>query len=330
MKVLVTGGLGFIGSNFIKYLLTDSEVNEDIDLINVDKISYAGEGKNIEHMKISQHKNYKLVIADICDKEIIDKIIFLENPDVIFNFAAESHVDRSIADSDSFEKTNFLGASNLFKSAMKNNIKKFVQISTDEVYGSIANGSFNEESNLNPSSPYSATKAAADMNALAYFKTHKFPVIITRSANNYGPYQFPEKLLPLFITNLIDFKKVPLMWSDENPGLNVRDWLHVRDNCRAIWFISQKGEVGNVYNIPGENEKTNIHMTKLLLKNFNLGEEMIEKVQHRKAHDFRYSVLGEKLKKLGFRYSNIDLEKEVKYLVDWYKENQNWWRPLKK
>jgi len=330
MKVLITGGCGFIGSNFIKYLLTDSEVNENINLVNIDKISYAGEGKNIEHMDLSQNKNYKFFLADICDKEIIDRIIVMEKPDVIFNFAAESHVDRSIADSDSFEKSNFLGASNLFKSAMKNNVKKFVQISTDEVYGSIENGSFSEESNLNPSSPYSATKAAADINALAYFKTHKFPVVITRSANNYGPYQFPEKLLPLFITNLIDFKRVPLMWSDENPGLNVRDWLHVRDNCRAIWFVSQKGEIGNVYNIPGENEKTNIHMTKSLLKNFNLGEEMIEKVQHRKAHDFRYSVSGEKLKKLGFRYSNIDLEKEVKSLVDWYKENQNWWRPLKR
>ena len=330
MKVLITGGCGFIGSNFIKYLLTDSEVNENIDLVNIDKISYAGEGKNIEHMNLSWHRNYKFIKADICDTHFMDWIISENKPDIIFNFAAESHVDRSIADSDSFEKSNFLGASNLFKSAMKNNVKKFVQISTDEVYGSIENGSFSEESNLNPSSPYSATKAAADINALAYFKTHKFPVVITRSANNYGPYQFPEKLLPLFITNLIDFKRVPLMWSDENPGLNVRDWLHVRDNCRAIWFVSQKGEIGNVYNIPGENEKTNIHMTKSLLKNFNLGEEMIEKVQHRKAHDFRYSVSGEKLKKLGFRYSNIDLEKEVKSLVDWYKENQNWWRPLKR
>ncbi len=330
MKVLITGGCGFIGSNFIEYLLADPEVNENIDLVNIDKINYAGEGKNVEHMNLSKHKNYKFAIADICDKDIMDKILFREKPDVIFNFAAESHVDRSITDSDSFEKTNFLGASNLFKSAMKNNIKKFVQISTDEVYGSIENGSFSEESNLNPSSPYSATKAAADMNALAYYKTHKFPVIITRSANNYGPYQFPEKILPLFITNLIDFKRVPLMWTDENQGLNVRDWLHVKDNCRAIWFVSQKGDIGNVYNIPGENERTNIHMTKLLLKNFNLGEEMIEKVPHRKAHDFRYSISGEKLKKLGFRYSNINLENEVKNLVDWYKENQNWWRPLKK
>mgnify|MGYP001593542677 FL=1 len=183
---------------------------------------------------------------------------------------------------------------------------------------------------MNPSNPYSATKAAADISALAFFKTYNFPVIITRSSNNYGEYQFPEKILPLFITHLIDGKKIPLMWSEENPGLNVRDWLHVEDNCKAIWLVSQKGENGEIYNIPGENEKTNIETTKLILKNFGFKDEMIEKVPHRKAHDFRYSVSGKKLKSLGFRPAHPNLEDEIKELVKWYEENQNWWRPLKK
>ena len=329
MNVLVTGGCGFIGSNFIKYLLSDSEVSENIEILNVDKISYAGNGKNIEHMGLSQNRRYKFFQADISDKQLVEKIFSQEKPELVFNFAAESHVDRSIEDSDVFEKSNFLGACNLFKSAIKNNVKRFIQISTDEVYGSIDAGSFSEESKLNPSSPYSATKAAADLSALAYFKTHNFPVIITRSANNYGEYQFPEKILPVFITNLIDGKKVPLMWAEENPGLNVRDWLNVKDNCRAIWFAAKNGDVGEIYNVPGENEKTNMHMTKLLLNHFGFGENMIEKISHRKAHDFRYSVSGEKLKKIGFKRKHEDLEKEIKILAEWYKSNQSWWRPLK-
>jgi len=330
MKVLVTGGCGFIGSNFIQYLLTDKEIKEEITVLNLDKVTYAGKGNNIEHMGLSQHKNYEFVQADIANREIVDYIIAKNQPDIIFNFAAESHVDRSIENSDSFEQSNFLGACNIFKAALKYKTKKVVQISTDEVYGSINQGSFSEESFLNPSSPYSSSKAAAELMALSYYKTHNLPVIITRSANNYGPYQFPEKILPLFITNLIEGKKVPLMWSEENKGLNVRDWLNVKDNCRAIWFASQNGENGNVYNIPGENEKTNLEITKIILNGFNLGEEMIEKVPHRKAHDFRYSILGHKIKKLGFQYSYLNLEEEIKKVVEWYKSNPTWWEPLKK
>ncbi|MBI2043087.1 dTDP-glucose 4,6-dehydratase [Candidatus Pacearchaeota archaeon] len=330
MKVLITGGCGFIGSNFIKYILTDKEIGNEIDVVNLDKISYAGSGKNIEYMNLAEHKRYKFIKENICDKNTVNSVILREKPDVIFNFAAESHVDRSIQDSDEFEKTNFVGACNIFKSALENGIKKVIQISTDEVYGSINQGSFSEESKINPTSPYSASKAAADIYALAYFKTHGLPIIITRSANNFGPYQFPEKILPLFITNLIDGKKVPLMWSEENPGLNVRDWLHVKDNCRAIWFASQKGEDGEIYNIQGENEKTNIHTTYVLLKHLGLNEDMIEKIPHRKAHDFRYSVSGEKLKKLGFKHLHNDFENEIKKTIEWYKENANWWRPLKK
>lgn len=329
MKILVTGGCGFIGSNFIQYILSDKEVGEEVTILNVDKVTYAGRGRNIEHMNLSWNKNYEFIKGDIANKDFVDYIIAKNKPDIIFNFAAESHVDRSIENSDSFEQSNFLGACNLFKSAVNNNIKKVVQISTDEVYGSINKGSFSEESSLNPSSPYSSSKASADLMALSYYKTHNFPVIITRSANNYGNYQFPEKILPLFITNLAEGKKVPLMWSEENPGLNVRDWLNVKDNCRAIWFVSQNGEIGNIYNIPGENERTNFDVTKILLKYFGLGEEMIEKISHRKAHDFRYSILGHKLRRLGFQYSHLELENEIRKVIEWYRNNAEWWRPLK-
>jgi dTDP-glucose 4,6-dehydratase len=329
LKVLMTGGCGFIGTNFIKYLLTDSEIKNGVTMINVDKMTYAGKGKNLEHACLTSNPNYIFIMADICDRQGVDDILSKYLPDVIFNFAAESHVDRSIEDSDLFEKSNFLGASNLFKSALKNNIKKIIQISTDEVYGSIKEGSFSEEDKLNPTNPYSATKAAAEILAISLFKTHNLPVIITRSANNFGPYQFPEKILPLFITNLIDGKKVPLMWSEQNPGLNVRDWLHVDDNCRAIWFVANNGKAGEVYNIPGENEKTNIEVTKKLLDHFKMDKNMIEKVQHRKSHDFRYSINGKKIEGIGFRYLHRDFNHEIGKLIEWYKQNPNWWRPLK-
>lgn len=201
---------------------------------------------------------------------------------------------------------------------------------TDEIYGSIEKGSFDEDSRLNPSNPYAESKADAEKLARKYFEEHHLPVIITRSANNYGPYQFPEKLLPLFITNLIEGKKVPLMHSRENPGLNVRDWLHVEDNCRAIWFIAQKGKEGEAYNIPGENEKTNIEVTHMLLENFRYGRDMINYVEHRKAHDFRYSIDGRKLEEMGFEHKHKDFEKGLEETVRWYRQNENWWRPLKK
>lgn len=329
-KVLITGGCGFIGTNFIKYLLTSSEINKELSIVNVDKQTYAGLGKNLEHSKVSSHERYKFIKADISDKDKILQIFEEEKPSFVFNFAAESHVDRSIESAEDFVNSNILGVVNLLDAAKKYNVKKFIQISTDEVYGSIKEGSFEETALLNPSSPYSASKASAELLTHSYFITYKLPVIITRSANNYGPYQFPEKLLPLFITNLIDGKKVPLMWSEENPGLNVRDWLHVEDNCRAIWFLGNYGEIGKAYNIPGENERKNIEMTKLLLAHFGFDEEMIQKVEHRKGHDFRYSITGDRLKSLGFQYRHTDLDKEVKLLCSWYQENENWWRPLRK
>lgn len=328
-KILVTGGSGFIGSNFIQYLLTDSEIEQPTKVVNLDKITYAGTGRNIELMGLDKDPRYSFIKGDICDSKLVRNVFEDYSPDFVFNFAAESHVDRSIQGNTPFIKSNIEGAVNLLESSRTSGLERFVQISTDEVYGSISNGSFSEESALNPSSPYAASKAAAENMAMAYFKTHNVPVMITRSANNYGSFQFPEKLIPLFITNLIQGKKIPLMWSEDNPGLNVRDWLHVEDNCRAIWDISQKGFGGEIYNIPGGNEKTNAHIARSLLKVFEFGEEMIERVSHRKGHDFRYSISGEKLDSLGFEYKHLDFDKELIKTAEWYKQNKTWWGQLK-
>ncbi len=330
MNILVTGGSGFIGSNFINYLLNEIGKEEEIFVINLDKLTYAGAGKNLEHLGVSKNPNYSFVYGDVGDAAIVNYVFETYSPEIVFNFAAESHVDRSISDAKAFERSNVGGVVTLLEAAKNFALRCFVQVSTDEVYGSAKDISFSEDSKLNPSSPYSSSKAAADLIALSYFRTHKIPVVITRSANNYGPYQFPEKMLPLFITNLLDGKKVPLMWSEENPGLNIRDWLHVRDNCRAIWFAASKGKPGEIYNIPGHNEKQNIWMTKRLLEFFNLGEDMIEKIPHRKGHDFKYSIVGEKLKSLGFEYEHSNLSREISHLIGWYKANESWWRPIKK
>jgi len=330
VKVLITGGCGFIGSNFIKYLLTDREVDQDISITNLDKLTYAGQGKNLEHIGLTAHQNYHFVKGNIVNSELVSHIFKEYHPNIVFNFAAESHVDKSIQTARPFYDSNIIGALNIFEAAKEYQTSKVIQISTDEVYGSRVNGSFSEKDKLNPASPYSSSKASSDLIALSYFQTHSLPVMITRSANNYGPYQFPEKFLPLFITNLIDKKQVPLMWSDKNPGLNVRDWLHVKDNCRAIWYVYQNGENGEIYNIPGEREKTNIEMTKMLLNYFNVRDEQIQKIPHRKGHDFRYSIKGDKLKKLGFQYKYQDLETKLKEVIKWYENNEDWWRELKR
>jgi dTDP-glucose 4,6-dehydratase len=324
MKVLVTGGSGFIGSHFVKKLL-----DNEYEVVNLDKSTYAAEGKNLEHMGLSKKGNYHFILGDICDSELVERVFEKEKPEMIFNFAAESHVDRSITNPDSFIQSNIIGATNIFNSALRYKPFRVVQISTDEVYGSIESGSFSEYSKLNPSSPYSASKASAELIGLSFFKSFNLPLIITRSANNYGSYQFPEKLLPLFITNLLEGKKVPLMWSEGNPGLNQRDWLHVEDNCNAIYFLGFGGKEGEVYNIPGRNEKTNIEVTHLLLNAFGFGEEKIEKVPHRSAHDFRYSINGDKLLELGFEYEHLDFEEELQELIRWYKENKSWWGKIK-
>ncbi len=325
MKILVTGGCGFIGSNFIKLLL-DREIGQ---VVNIDSMTYAGQGRNLENMGLADNKNHRFYWEDISNPEVAN-IISHEKPDIIYNFAAESHVDRSLIEKEKeiFEKANIAGARNLLDCALERKIK-FIQISTDEVYGSIKEGSFYETSELNPQNPYSETKFKAERLAKSYHKHFNLPAIITRSSNNYGPYQYPEKLIPLFITNLIDGKKVPLMWSEENPGLNVRDWIHVEDNCKAILYASQLGKSGEIYNIPGENEVSNIQITKSLLDIFGYGEDMIEHIPHRKSHDFRYSINGDKIKSLGFHYHNNDFQKGLEDTVRWYYDNQPWWRQLK-
>jgi dTDP-glucose 4,6-dehydratase len=318
MKVLITGGCGFIGSNFIRYWL--EKYSED-HITNLDKLTYAGNPDNLKD--IEDNPNYIFVKGDICDREIVDKV--MEDKDIVFNFAAESHVDNSIKGPLIFTESNVLGTHILLESARQNNIKKFIHISTDEVYGSTKEGSFKETDILKPNSPYSASKAAAEMLVRAYNITFKIPVIITRSSNNYGPYQYPEKVIPLFVTNLIENKKVPLYGT----GMNVRDWIYVIDNCEAIDFISKNGEIGEIYNIGGGNEIPNIQLTKSILKEMNKDESSIEYVEDRIAHDFRYSLNCDKLNKLGWK-PRFKFETALKETVQWYKDNEEWWRKLKK
>ena len=317
MRILVTGGLGFIGSNFIRTMLSKYK---DIGIINLDKVTYCA---NFENLKdVEKNPNYSFVRGDICDKPIVEKLT--KDIDIVFNFAAESHVDRSINDPFVFTRTNFLGTHTLLEAARNNNIKKFIQISTDEVYGSIKQGSFKETDNLNPSSPYSASKAGADLLCLSYYTTFKMPIIITRSSNNFGPYQYPEKVTPLFITNLIEDKKVPLYGT----GKNVRDWIYVVDNCEGIDFISKKGKIGEIYNIGGGNEKENIEITRLILKEMNKDESYIDYVQDRLGHDWRYSLDCKKIHELGWK-PRFRFEDGINKTIRWYKENIDWWRKLK-
>lgn len=327
MNILVTGGCGFIGSNFISYLLT----NTDYKIVNFDlgEKHYAGRGKNLEHMGLSEHPNYKFVQGNIADGKRVDEVLKNNSIDAIVNFAAESHVDRSIENPLPFLKTNVEGTYVLLETAKrnKNKVKKFVQIGTDEVYGSLSKaGKSSKETDLTkPSSPYSASKAGADLLALSYFYTHKFPVCVTRSSNNYGAYQFPEKAIPLFITNLIDGKKVPVY----GEGRNMRDWIHVDDNCKAILRVLDEGIPGEIYNIGRGNEIENIELTKIILKELGIKKRMIEFVEDRKGHDLRYSLNCEKIKtRLGWR-PEIHFSEGIKETIKWYQENENWWRRLK-
>lgn len=317
MQILVTGGLGFIGSNFIRHILSKYK---DYIVTNLDKMSYCGNPENLKD--IEKNKNYSFVKGDICDAKIVDKIV--EGKDVVLNFAAETHVDRSIDDPKSFIRTDIDGTHTLLEAAKKHNIKRFIQISTDECYGSIEKGSFTEDSLLQPNSPYAASKAGGDLIARAYNKTFGVPVIITRSSNNFGPYQYPEKILPLFITNLLEGEKVPLY----GDGLNVRDWLYVIDNCEAIDFIMHNGKIGDIYNIGADNQKTNLEITKLLLRELGKDESSIEYVKDRPGHDRRYSINCSKIKKLGWK-PRFKFETALKETVKWYKDNKNWWKNIK-
>jgi dTDP-glucose 4,6-dehydratase len=319
MKILVTGGLGFIGSNFIRYLLNKYP---NYEVINIDKVTYAGNPENLTD--IEGNPNYSFVKGDICNQELIDKIV--KSVDGIIHFAAESHVDRSIENSSDFIKTNVEGTRILLDAALKHGKKRFHHISTDEVYGSLGDkGKFNEETPYSPRSPYSASKAASDHLVNAYYETHGLPITISNCSNNYGPYQFPEKLIPLFITNLIEKKKVPLMGNGEN----IRDWVHVLDHCEAIDLIYHQGKIGETYCLGGNCEKTNFEITKQILVNFSVGEEMIEPIPHRKGHDFRYAVDSTKIKnELGWE-PKYDFEKGMKETIEWYNNNETWWKKLK-
>lgn len=318
-KILVTGGAGFIGSNFVRYMLN----RHDYKIINLDLLTYAGNLSSLDDIK--NNKNYEFVKGDICDAQLTDKIVSGQ-VDVIINFAAESHVDRSITEPGVFVKTNVLGTQNLLECAKKYKIK-MIQISTDEVYGSLGStGYFTEETPLDPSSPYSSSKAAADLLVLAYHRTFGLDVNITRCSNNYGPYQFPEKLIPLFITNLMDNNQVPLY----GDGLNVRDWLFVEDHCAAIDTVLHKAKPGSVYNVGGNNEKTNRYITDTILKNLGKDESLIKYVQDRLGHDRRYAIDASKIKEeLGWQPAYV-FEDAIVKTIKWYVDNKKWWQPLKK
>lgn len=288
----------------------------DCSIINLDKLTYAGNPDNLKG--IENNPNYSFVRGDICDETIVDKI--MHDADAVVHFAAESHVDRSIEDASSFVKTNVLGTFTLLDSALKNNVKKFIHISTDEVYGSRIEGSFKETDILTPSSPYSSSKAGSDLLVQSYYITHKLPVIITRCTNNFGPYQYPEKLIPLFITNLLKNRKVPLYGT----GKNVRDWIYVLDHCKAIDFILNYGKTGEIYNIGGGAEKTNIQITKKILEILGKDESMIEYVKDRPGHDLRYSLDCSRLKALGWAPEN-DFDDALASTVKWYIKNRWWW-----
>jgi len=316
-RYLITGGAGFIGSNFIHYLF---EKYSDIEIINLDKLTYAG---NIDNLKAIEHRSdYKFVKGDICDCEVVEDLMY--DCDYVINFAAESHVDRSIGAPDDFIKTDVFGTFVLLESARKYSIKRFIQVSTDEVYGSIENGSFSESDPLMPSSPYSASKAGADRLAYSYFVTYNLPVIITRCSNNFGPYQYPEKLIPLFVTNAIEDKKLPLY----GDGKNIRDWIYVLDHCDAIDFISHKGIDGEVYNIGGDNERNNLEITNKILEGLAKSTDLIKYVKDRPGHDRRYSLDCSKLAALGWK-PTYQFDRAMHLTINWYIHNRWWWEKIK-
>jgi dTDP-glucose 4,6-dehydratase len=322
MKLLVTGGAGFIGSNFVRMALTDKFPDFNVEQLTVlDLLTYAGDEENLK--PIASDQRYKFVKGDIRDLELAKKL--MQEADQVVHFAAESHVDRSIEGGSEFVSTNVMGTQVLLDAARSKNIKRFVHVSTDEVYGSISEGSWPEDHPLLPNSPYSASKAGSDLLVRAYNRTHKLDTVITRCSNNYGQYQFPEKVMPLFITNIIEGKKVPLYGN----GLNVRDWLHVDDHCRGISLALTKGRAGEVYNIGGGTELTNVELTHKILKAMGVGEEFIQPVEDRKGHDLRYSVDISKInKELGYS-PQVNFEEGLIQTINWYKNNEAWWKKHK-
>lgn len=321
MKVLVTGGAGFIGSNFIRCLLKGGK---DYEIINLDKLTYAG---NLENLcDLVEVRNYEFVRGDICDGKLVDRLLE-KGVEAVVNFAAESHVDRSLYEPDVFIQTNVLGVQVLLHAAMRHKVRKFLQISTDEVYGSLGpkDARFREDFPLAPNSPYSASKAAGDLLARSYFQTYGFPVVVTRCSNNYGAYQFPEKLIPLFVTNALENQPLPVY----GDGLNVRDWIHVDDHCRALELVLEKGIPGEFYNVGGEGERTNLEITKAILRILGKPDSMIQYVTDRPGHDRRYAIDFSKIQKeIGWK-PVCSLEDGLRQTVRWYIDHEDWWRRIK-
>lgn len=321
MNILVTGGAGFIGSNFIHYMLKNYETYK---IINYDALTYSGNLNNVK--SIQENPNYSFVKGKIQNGELLEHVVKERDVQVIVNFAAESHVDRSIENPIPFYDTNVIGTVTLLELVKKYSHIKLVQVSTDEVYGSLGKtGKFIEETPLAPNSPYSSSKASSDMIALSYYETYQLPVIITRCSNNYGPYQYPEKLIPLMVTNALEGKKLPLY----GDGLNVRDWLHVTDHCSAIDTVLHKGCVGEVYNIGGNNEKTNVDVVEQIIKLLGKTKKDIEFVTDRLGHDHRYAIDAQKMKNEFEWEPKYTFEQGLKETVEWYKNNVDWWKPLK-
>ena len=314
-KILVTGGCGFIGSNFIRHIL---ETEKDVEIINFDLLTYAG---NLENLKdVENDERLSFVKGDIADKEAVNSVMS-KGIEAVIHFAAESHVDRSILDSSPFIHSNIMGTQVLLDSAKSNKVNRFVHVSTDEVYGTLGDtGFFTEETPLAPNSPYSASKAASDLLVRSYVHTFNFPAIITRCSNNYGPYQFPEKLIPLFISNLSRNEQIPVY----GDGLNVRDWIHVKDHCAGIHAVWRKGRIGEVYNLGGRSERTNIDLTKTILSIMNKDESSIKYVKDRPGHDRRYAIDCSKAEKELDWKPNYVFEEGLKETIEWYISNQNW------
>lgn len=320
MNILICGGAGFMGSHFIKYIL---DRYPDYKVVSFDKLTYAGNLDNLKNVK--DHPHYSFVKGDICDTTILEKTIQDCKIDVIVNYAAETHVDRSIMDPNAFLKTDVFGVYNLLEATKKFNLKKMVQVSTDEVYGSIEKGKFSEESTFAPNSPYAASKAGGDLLCRSYFVTYQTPVVVTHSCNFVGENQYPEKLIPLFITNLLEGKKVPLY----GDGQNVREFIYKDDHCRAIDVVLHKAEPGSVYNIGSGEEKKNIEVAEMILTHFGFGKEMIEYVKDRPGHDRRYAIDAKKIKKeLGWK-AEVSFEEGLEKTIVWYKENGWWWKKIK-
>lgn len=319
MRILITGGCGFIGSNFVRHILNKYP---DYRIINLDALTYAGNKENLKG--VEDDSRYSFVKGRVEDREILTDI--MDDVDCVVHFAAESHVDRSILDVSPFIKTNIIGTSTILDTIREHPDKRLIHISTDEVYGSLGDdGRFTEETPLRPNSPYAASKASADLLVRAYYETYRVPAIIIRPSNNYGPYQFPEKFIPLMITNLLEDRPIPIY----GEGRNVRDWLFVEDNCQAIDLVLHKGRPGEVYNVGGNSEMRNIDMARAVLKMMDKGEEMINFVKDRPGHDYRYALNSSKIEtELGWR-PVTDIMEGLRKTVQWYRDNEWWWRPLK-